>query len=311
MNSYLDIATNILRTTRRPMTAKAILKQAYTLGIAPVHIYGKTQHKTLQARLSEDILKYRENSLFFRTKPGYFFLREFITDTSIPIEFRQPIVARRRIRDIFKGPALSVDREEVAKLLRCNEFASTEILNTIIKKSIYHYTEPKKNSSKNALIWAISALTRNGKILSYRNGRYRDERDLFSNKRSIAFSSLVSEYNYTLFDEGSLGIVDTAFLSLAIDLDFPMPESFTSKTSFKKCFRFLTWQKEAPKKTDLIAFIEVEAPEWFEPTSSKLSLNEIRWLDLQTPPNNWNDFDPYSRTILSFYFPSVVSYAQT
>src|SRR5437763_111510 len=84
LETYLEIAEAVLRAARRPLTARAILDAAYRGGIVPTHLYGKTQHKTLQARLSEDILLRKLESRFFRTDPGYFFLSELRSDPKIP-----------------------------------------------------------------------------------------------------------------------------------------------------------------------------------------------------------------------------------
>jgi len=303
VSSYLQIAEEVLRVARRPLSARAILKQAYSLEIAPYHLYGKTQHKTLQARLSEDILQRREHSLFFRTKPGQFFLREFLTDTSIPAEYRQPIVARRRTRDLFLGPALSISYRYAARLLQSGQFAEADLVEKIANSGCYRYIDPKKKDDDDVLLWAVSALTRPGKMLSYRAGRYRDDRDQFAHKRSIAFSTLVSETNHTLFDTQSLGVPDSALFAAAMDLDIPLPEAFSARSAFEYFIRFFAWQSEAETKKSLLAFVEVRAPDWFEPTSSRLSLNDLCWLDMSAPPNNWDDFDPPSQTILSYYFP--------
>jgi hypothetical protein len=98
------------------MTAREILKRGLALGKVPERLYGKTQHKTLQARISEDILLRRERSTFFRTKPGVFFLRQFITDTSIPEKYRVPIIARRRQRELAVRQALAFDFDTVQQL---------------------------------------------------------------------------------------------------------------------------------------------------------------------------------------------------
>ncbi|MBL0372610.1 winged helix-turn-helix domain-containing protein [Rhizobium sp. KVB221] len=303
MSSYLQIAEEVLRMARRPLSAQAILKHAYSLEIAPHHLFGKTQHKTLQARLSEDILQRREHSLFFRTRPGQFFLREFLTDVSIPAEYRQPIVARRRTRDLFLGPALSVSYHYATGLLQKGKFADADLVEKIARSGSYRYIDPKRQDDDDVLLWAVSALTRPGKVLSYRVGRYRDDRDNFAHKRSIAFSTLVSETNHTLFDTTSLGVPDSALFAAAVDLDIPLPEAFSARATFEHLLRFFAWQPDIAHKHSMLAFVEVRAPDWFEPTAARLSLNDLCWLDMSSPPNNWEDFDPWSQTILSYYFP--------
>lgn len=75
MNSYLQMSFAVLSKSRVPMSAREILEAAYRLQLVPDHLFGQTQHKTLHARLSEDILRNRNNSVFTRTAPGRFALR--------------------------------------------------------------------------------------------------------------------------------------------------------------------------------------------------------------------------------------------
>lgn len=78
MNSYLRIADAVLRKSRQPLSAREILDAAYRLQLVPGHLYGKTQHKTLHARLAEDLLYNRRNTLFARSGAGRFGLRSHV-----------------------------------------------------------------------------------------------------------------------------------------------------------------------------------------------------------------------------------------
>lgn len=284
------------------MSARAILKRAYENHLVPSHLFGKTQHKTLQARLSEDILSRRDNSLFFRTQPGQFFLREFLVDESIPAEYRRQIVARRRTRDLFLGSALSIDANAIKQWITKNDSYDADRINEVSREGAFRYINPRSACAKDVLVWSVASMVKPGKILSYRLGRYRDDRDSFANKRSIAFSTLVSQANHTLFDNGNLGVVDSAFLAIATDLDIPLNEANGADKSFDSHINFLTLYDDANDLKNLLAFVEVNAPEWFEPVVSRLSLNDLCWIDLSNPPNNWMDFDPWSRILLKKYF---------
>jgi hypothetical protein len=99
MSTYLDLAERVLRDARKPLTAIQMLRQMYAMELAPSHLHGRTQHKTLQARLSEDILRHRNSSRFYRTAPGKFFLRALMDDPTIPEKERRPIIARRNHYD--------------------------------------------------------------------------------------------------------------------------------------------------------------------------------------------------------------------
>ncbi|MGR9169639.1 hypothetical protein [Rhizobium sp. KDH_Rht_773_N] len=310
MSAYLQIAETILRTARRPLSARSIMRKAFLAGIVPDHLYGQAQHKTLQARLSEDILHRRDHSAFYRTMPGQFFLREFLTDASVPAKYRREMTARRRTRELFRGPALSVDIGALSRAMESAPYADAEgVLRQMRSEGWYNYIDPKKVDGQHALLWAVSALTRNGKILCYRMGRYRDDRDSFAHKRTIGFSTLVLETDQTLFDTAHLGIADSGLLAVATDLDIPLAEHAPTSRAFQHSVRFLAWCNESPKP-EVLAFVEISAPDWFEPPVNKLSFHDASWLDLASPPNNIDDFDPWSKTLLNAYFGFETSHAQ-
>jgi len=56
----------------------------------PDDFYGRTQHKTVQARLSADILKHKLKSRFARTDPGRFILRRDLEAQELQEHFAPP-----------------------------------------------------------------------------------------------------------------------------------------------------------------------------------------------------------------------------
>jgi hypothetical protein len=79
MNSYLKMSYTVLSQSRSPLSASEILAAAYRLQLVPEHLFGKTQHKTLHARLSEEILKNSSGSAFVRTAAGRFALKDRVS----------------------------------------------------------------------------------------------------------------------------------------------------------------------------------------------------------------------------------------
>lgn len=300
MESYLTIAERILKGARRPLGAREILDRAYLEGIVPQHLYGRTQHKTLQARLSEDILLRRERSLFFRTEPGRFFLREFLTDTSLPEGHRTPIVARRRERDLQRGRTLSVSLEDLSSSDALFPVLPACSVLTLLRSNRFHYHPSEAERTKtDMLVWSFVVVSRGNKVLSYRIGRYRDGRDTFLQRRSIGFFTAVSDEDCTLFDQRDFGIMSSGVHAAAIDLDIPegvMDEEEYRNRSHLHCF-FI--HGEASTGLELIALVSFDCPEWFEPTKRRLAINDLQWLDIQAPRNHVEDFDPWSQIALA------------
>lgn len=192
MDIYLDIAASILRGSRRPLSPREILKRGYESEVVPARLYGQSQHKTLQARLSEDILVRREKSLFFRTSPGRFFLREFINDSTVAPEYRNPIIARRRQRELPQRNALAIESAVASGLTTYAPLVDTSnVLKLIAERSFHYAPSTKLRTANDVLVWSFVMVMREANILTYRRGRYREDRDAFVQRRSIGFYSPV------------------------------------------------------------------------------------------------------------------------
>ena len=86
---YLDAAEAVLRSCGRPLSSKELVADACALRLIAVN--GNTPHKTMNARLSEDI-RGNPQTRFMRTYHGQFALREWSGEL---LEFE---TKRRRIR---------------------------------------------------------------------------------------------------------------------------------------------------------------------------------------------------------------------
>lgn len=304
MNSYLTIARAILREERRPLSARSILRLAYQRDLISSHLFGKTQHKTLQARLSEDILLRKDRSWFFRTEPGKFFLREFLNDTDLPARFRKEVRAKRRTRNLLRGPALAFHKETVHTVVGKDKIcADTQKLASIGKDLSYEYVEPKKVPDDFCIIWSIAAVKRDRSVLTYRTGRYRDDRDAFEQKRSLCFATLVKESDRSLFDLDLVGITAAALAAVSTDLNVSIDHQFDSTSlarTFSHQLRCIIWDEG--RSAEALALVEITAPDWFEPAQSRLSINDLRWMPLDAPPNDLDDFDPWSQSLLVNWF---------
>ncbi len=296
LSNYLEIAETVLKQTRRPLTPRGLMEIAYRNGIVAPHLHGRTQNKTMGARLSEDIVRRGERSLFFRTGPGRFFLREFITDVSIPEQFRQPVPTKRRFRELVRANALSVKKSALDSSYQNRlEFSCREIMDILNDENTV-YSDPRTPNKELAYVHSFVCVRRESAYLSYRVGRYRENRDAFLQKKSIGFTSYVHEFDNNLFSQSDLGIVEAGVNAVVTDLDLPYSNG---KEQVWKSFisHFLCF--ETPYRTDLLAVINFTCPSWFEPTKRRLALNDVRWIVDAGAVNDVDDFDPWSRAVLA------------
>lgn len=298
MSIYLELAEEILRDSRQPMTAMQMLRAVYAREMAPWHLHGRTQHKTLQARLSEDILKLREKSRFYRTEPGRFFLREFLTDETLPEKFRKEIVARRRTRDLPAHRPLAVARQAISSAFgKRTEIDCAAFLDQM-KHDTFSYISPYgKPQDASIPVWTASLVLRSASILSYRIGRYREDRDTFLDRRSIGFFTQVIEDDATLFDSGSLGILGSGLRTLAMDLNISDDWQVRTLSDHLTLHSFIV-SDDSIDTPIVLAVISFSCPDDFIISSNRLAINDLEWLDLRDHINDVNDFDPWSQAVL-------------
>jgi HB1/ASXL restriction endonuclease-like protein with HTH domain len=304
MDAYLNIAASVLEAERRPLSPKAILDIAYQRELVPTYLHGKTQHKTLQARICEDIVERRERSQFFRTQPGRFFLRKFLAEQNLPEEFRVEFPARRRIRELVRGPALAMEYCVLKQIAPENTPISPNKILDALHADKFCYDDPRKKSEGLVFLRSFVCVYRESELLSYRVGRYRDDRDTFLSRRSIGFSTFVNIEERTLFNMSTLGILEAGVGATKIDLDIPETspvERINARLSY------FIWSTAGVASTDLLAVIDFECPRWFEPLKRRLALNDLCWLDASIPVNDINDFDPWSRLVLMAHYRSRTS----
>lgn len=296
MDAYLDIARTVLRSERRPLTPRAIIAIAYKTGMVSHRLHGKTQHKTLGARLSEDLVKLSDRSVFFRPEPGKFFLREFLTDTSLPEEFRRPVPTRRRFRELVLGAALTLDEVSLSKFGHDRPIEPKAILR-LLHSAKCRYEDPRHRTEGSVFFRAFVCVLRGSEVLTYRLGRYREDRDAFMHKRCIGFASLVHDFEHTLFNRDDFGIVDSGIHATKVDLDIPDIREEAAVDLKRARLSHFIWPSERGGG-DLLAVICYDCPTWFEPTKRRLALNDIRWLDDPATVNDVEDFDPWSQRVL-------------
>lgn len=74
VSKYLFAAEEVLKRIGRPMSSRELVSKAFELGL--LKSTGRTPHKTMNARISEDILS-NISSVFTRTRVGVFALRDW------------------------------------------------------------------------------------------------------------------------------------------------------------------------------------------------------------------------------------------
>jgi hypothetical protein len=296
MDNYLEIARKVLREARLPLSARQILKAAYQLQIVPRDLYGRTQHKTLQARLSTDILKLRSKSEFYRTGPGRFFLRSLLGDRTLPTRYRREYMAPLRAAQLGRFDVLAFPRAEVAGLTsrdRCQ--LPVERLMSLSWQ--YTRMEDLRRETRLLPLRFLVVIVDEGRVaLSHR--RPSGDHDL---ERHVALGveGVVRREDRSLFSHDEAGLPDAAVRTLMQHLDLP----WTLLSALEEVSRWsapIALYEEAGKPTgdDLITILAFRCSGIPEVIEAIDALATSAWLHLPMRVNDLERFDRWSARMI-------------
>lgn len=299
-NSYLDLARTIILSARRPLTAKRILEEAILATIVPSHLYGRTPHKTLHARLSEDILTNRQRSAFFRTSAGEFFLRELIYDQTIDPEFKQEYRAPRRQIRRREAPVLAFPRELWLQNFNESNCVALEEFSYAISALRPNYIPPQKLTTSNYLpVQSFLIAHKETSILSYVFGRLNALSDPVDEVRSIGFGGYVHESDQDISYESLWGIIESGISVFSHGTGMPYELAEQARYTGALRPRYCVLSTDRYGSEVLFFIIDYRCPPEFDPSGQNLTIRGLKWIGSRSRPNTLNRYDPLSQEMLT------------
>ena len=285
---------------RCPLSAKDILDKALTADGLPPHLYGRTPHKTLQARLSEDILSRRSRSQFFRTEAGKFFLREFLEDPTVPDEMKTEYPAPRRSLQLENRSVLAVSRQAWT----CKFDRKTVVDAEDFRKRFddceleYLSTEELKEKVDYLPVLSFVLVHRDMRVLSYLIGRLRGGGDPLNRPRSIGFGGFVLEDHRDITYDAFFGILESGITILADGVGMPLEIAEKARYEGELIPRTCVISKTHLGEEAIFAIADYKCNGTFDPGRPNLSFTGLKWLERSNMPNDVSNFDPVSLLLL-------------
>jgi HB1, ASXL, restriction endonuclease HTH domain len=299
VDAYLNTAEQVLFKARRPLRPKDILEEAFLSRLVPWHLRGPRQDKTLHARLSEDIARNRENSRFFRTAAGIFFLRRFVTDETIPERDRTEYFAPPRRKELGRSAILYIELPSRRHDRPDQSISASSIVHTF-GRGHYGYRSYAEIATNSALaaVHSFVVVHRADKVLSFRSGKFFPSTDPIYGKRSVGIGGTVFADDMDMLFESFYGIVSNGIAELCYGIG--LPRRLAERARYANEVR--PWigfhhRKSAEQAAVLHVVMGYRCPDEFTPTKAALSLNDIRWVDAANPSNSLDDYDVTSRRL--------------
>jgi len=302
-NAYLDVAERVLRIVKRPLNPVEILEIAYETHLVPPHLFGATQHKTLQARLSEDVLHHPESSKFYRTDPALFFLKDLRFDPSIKAdtsEYRAP----RRSKFLKRGKYLYLASEGIERLVPKDDKPFKIGFDEGCFRNFAFFSDWDAPINEGLLLRLFIVTARNDSVLSFKLGYRNINNEILDGERSIGFGSVVEEGARDLFGVDGLGIISSAISELAHNLG--MPPRIAEQARYENLVEAVGLLQPIFNVHDrsIHLILVYHCPDEFEPIQGSLSSKDFRWVTAANPTNRFEDYDVISREL---FFRSIVT----
>lgn len=292
MDSYLDLAAQVLKHARRPLSAKIILQTAYQLSIVPKNLYGKTQFKTLHARIAEDIRRKRSRSIFVRTDPGRFFLRPFLTDVTIPARYKREFPALPRADQLRNFRVVCFKRCDWASL-DTGAPRDTGFLDAV---PLFSRRLAEVASDGGYLFLRIFVIVTRLQSIVVRRAMHAP-REMLGGKVSLGALGYVKEGDRTLFSLDPIGLRESSLRTLTEQLDLTDADADALRGIGGLHSLGLLPAASNAHENSVAAIIVCHCPESIDPLARYDGGGSLYWHQVDAQLNDLDALDPWSRQI--------------
>ncbi|RKH53372.1 hypothetical protein D7Y23_03420 [Corallococcus sp. AB050B] len=306
-SEFLRVAEKALRHTKSPMTAKQITEWGFEQKIFSDKISGVTPHLTMQAKLSVEIRKRKGASVFVRTAPGLYQLRDSLDPKEI--YHAKPFTPEKP-----KERVLVFDTEHLEKLGRFQGITRKhkqykKLLNLETCKYIDRWRAEEDEAHKQVLTYIL--VTRRGHVLCFKRGSYNRAAEFLRGALCIGFGGHLAESDLGLLNRDDLGLSDSGARELSEELRLPPTDLKRLQTGSSLQLIGVLNDDSSPVGRRHFAFVfqyEVsDDPYWDAPIRGEKSITQLKWIS----PNNLNTpmrhFEYWSQLCLRQYFPNLVT----
>lgn len=315
--TYLWVAETVLRRHQRPLNARQIVTLGLDDGLFADQDISRTPQKSMQARLSIDILAKGNGSRFLRTGRGKFYLRDLYLKGAIKPGEDSHLEEYTAIRHVPTAPSeqvLVVPQGSYVSVLDFQGINTSpdEILAHLIKNSngITHIprTEAETNSSFKQFI-TYTIIQQRDKILTFRRGQYNRAASFLRGARCIGFGGHVTEDDLNIFTFGDRGIKANAAreISEEVKLASGRPEIDPNELEILGLLNDDSSDVGVRHIGVVLRYWAPETDEWRHPQRGEASITQLRWMKTTGAEIDLLEFEYWSQLCLRTFYPTFVT----
>jgi predicted NUDIX family phosphoesterase len=318
---YLDVAERVLAKHKRPLRSRDLVN----LGIEDGFVESwdsNTPQKSMQARLSMDILEKAEQSRFVRTKRGRFYLRYLLDDPlsnsddllssteEIP-SYAKPFTTRRRTYPSPLENVLTIPQRHSKSYLSFQGLQDLKHsqLSALVDPSLISYVPRIRaetlDDQKQVLTYVL--VRYKNKVLSFRRGSYNNTAAFLRGSRCIGFGGHVTEHDHTLFSHEDLGIKSSALRELAEELGHDISGQVSDGRL--NYLGVINDDSSDVGRRHVAVVFEYKVRDWDAwsfPRRGEASINQLEWIDTKRDEIDLNQFEYWSQLCWRAFFRPIV-----
>lgn len=285
------------------MSAREIYRHAKAHSFLPHHLHGKTPHKTLHARLAEEILHNADRSPFYRTAPGYFFLRKFLHDPKTPDQHKTVYRAPRRQKylkneNVLVVPRLLIDDLDISGF----SFEYKKVIDAFKSRySEYVTREYAENNLHLKQLVSYVIVEKDDKHLTYIRGGFSNANQDLKGKRSLGFGGHVTDDDFDLISSDPVGAITSACREISEELGLSQLRYDASMLDRFKIVGAVNNDSIEEGQKHIALVIRFTLTEYETWKKGELSINTPTFLTIEEAKRQRDHFELWSQDILDVY----------
>jgi predicted NUDIX family phosphoesterase len=274
----------------------------------------KTPQKSMQSRLSMEILKNGKNSKFIRVAAGQFFLRELLQREDVDENGAdlEVYTAPRRTAPPSSENVLVIHRDNYGPILDFQgigrgPFKSPEKLFDQNLVTYIPRTEAEtRDDTKQFVTYTI--IQHETKVLSFVRGQYNRAASFLRGATCIGFGGHVTDADLSLFTQRDLGIRANAVREISEEITLPngRPQIDPDKLELLGILNDNSSAVGVRHLAILMRYWVEDFSEWQRPQRGESSINRLRWINTNRETLNLSDFEYWSQLCIKQYFPQAL-----
>lgn len=304
-SSFLAVAYAVLAREGRPMHPQEIVDSALRDKLLPDTFSGATPVQTLKSKLSVHIRRHKQDSVFVRTRPGVFFLREALGE-------RREYVASPQVRSFSGEDVVAVEASYVERqapeqgITRADWGEIASLLDGDHLHLVERMEAEGREDVRQVLTYVI--VEHDGQVLSFVRGTFNRVEDELKGLECIGFGGHVSSADFNLFSRGGLDISAAAARELREELRLPRHELARLETDPPVEVLGILNDESSPTGRRHIAIVmryRLGERGWSEPARNEKSIRQLQWRNVEGAGVDLLRCEYWTQLCLREFYPSM------